>query len=199
MIQLGDMFDCHSVTGHLRNPRKARLMIEERDAGWAQFSPLRKVLMRTAKRWDITMGNHEIWLMKRLWADAPCLEGLLVNDPLRLHEHGFNVVPYRRMLKVGKVFFNHDIGGAGPHAAQRALNTVQGNIIQGHTHRASMVVETNAKGVAHFGITAGWLGDATAVDDYMSPFLAAKQWTHAVVSVDVAKDGSARANLVPLF
>lgn len=199
VVQLGDMFDCHSVTGHMQNPNKARLFIQERDSGWAQLAPLLKVLRKTAGEFHFTEGNHELWLRKKVWGHAPALEGLLVKDPFRLHEHGFKVVPYRQMLKIGKVYFNHDIGGAGPNAAQKALDIVQGNIIQGHNHRACMVVETNGKGVSHFGISAGWLGDPAEVADYMSPFTAAKKWTHSVVRVDMNPDGTALPQIVPLF
>lgn len=198
-IQIGDMFDCHSVTRHARNPSKARAFVDEIAESWSIMKGPMRVLNATVKRFHFTEGNHELWLRKLVWRASPELDGLLPSDPFRLKENGFLVTPYRHMLKIGKVWFNHDVGGAGIQAARKALSAVQGNIVQGHTHRAEIVYETNAKGVSHFGCVAGWLGDPSEVIDYMSPTVAAKNWSHACVEILMDSDGNADAKLCPLF
>lgn len=198
-VDLGDMFDCNSVSSHDPNPSKHLRFVEERDEGLAELDKLLAVLPRNCDR-HITMGNHEDMLRRYVWRRAAALDGLVsFDDPFGLTARKFTITPHRHMLKVGKVHFSHDIGGAGQGAAINALRRVQGNVVQGHNHRAVLVYETNARGKSHFGCSAGWLGDPNHVSDYMDVHSAKTQWNHAVVTIEMDKHGMALAQIHPIF
>ena len=199
VVSLGDMYDCNSVSSHDPNPDKHARFVDERDESNEVLDALLSALPVGCEK-HILLGNHEDMLRRFVWRKASALSGLVsLDDPFGLVKRKFNVIPYRHMLKIGKVNFSHDIGGAGANAARNALARVQGNIIQGHTHRATLIYETNAQGKAHFACTGGWLGDPSHTTSYMDLHSAQTQWTHSVVKLFMRNDGSADIELCPVF
>lgn len=198
-VQLGDMFTANSVSSHDPNPRKHLRWVDERAESLNELDKLVKVLGPKCEK-HITLGNHEDMLRRYIWRRAAALDGLIdIGDSFGLRERNFKVTPYRHLLKIGKVHFNHDIGGAGGNAAEKALQKVQGNIIQGHNHRAKVVYETNARGKAHFGCSAGWLGDPEGTIDYMPLHDARTQWSHNFVTLDMDPAGHVHLQMHPIF
>jgi hypothetical protein len=129
-----------------------------------------------AKNKVIVEGNHEDRLPRYLADKAPDLFDLEDLQPKRLFGfEDWTYRPYRSDYRLGKLYAVHDIGYAGRYAAQRVLDTYQHNVISGHTHRLSYVVEGNAAGESHVSATLGWLGDASAAD-YMHRVKAMRDW-----------------------
>jgi hypothetical protein len=108
------------------------------------------------------------------------------------------VVPYQQPYKVGHVTYVHDVGHAGKFAAQQSMEAVGGCVVHGHTHRAQLVYGGTTDGVRHFGMSCGWLGDASHIK-YMAP-AKTRDWQHAIGLVEYPDgwDGPAFAHLLPI-
>lgn len=199
MVQGGDLFDCHSVSSHDRSPDKHSRLREEVDESIVKLMPLLKAV-GTHCELRVTMGNHEDRVRRYVWSKAEALHGMFsLTDPFGLEGLGFKVTQYRRMLKIGKVHFSHDIGGSGANAADKALSNVCGNVVSNHCHRAKLVFENNARYKPHFGMTPGWLGDPEQVIDYTDVHLAKTRWMHAVATIDMDKFGNGMPRIIPIW
>lgn len=174
LILTGDIADCFSVSSHSKDPMRGRHFGEE-----AQY--VRNLLDRFerlgAKRKVFVLGNHEDRLRRYLEEKAPELYDFIdIPGVFGLKERGWQVVPYKRDTKIGKLHVTHDVGSAGRYNVFKCLDTYQGNVVTGHTHRFSYVVEGNAKGEHMVSAQFGWLGDADAVD-YMASVNVKRNWT----------------------
>lgn len=87
-----------------------------------------------------------------------------IENLFKLGDLGYKFVPYKHYYEIGKVSLTHDLGPSGRSAAQQNLDIFQDNIITGHTHRLSYIIEGNARGTKHLSTTLGWLGDAEYID-----------------------------------
>lgn len=175
LICLGDLADCYAISAHSKNPVRTseRRMKFEVEAVRAAVRDMNSI---GATNKLFTEGNHEDRLPRYLADKAPDLYDLDDLKPQTL----FGLVDwtyrsYREDIKLGKLYAVHDIGYAGRYAAQRVLDTYQHNVVSGHTHRLSYIVEGNAAGESHVSATFGWLGDARAAD-YMHRVKAMRDW-----------------------
>jgi predicted phosphodiesterase len=197
-VQLGDMYDCHAVSGHDRDPDKHGKLGREIDEANVEVDRLCRTLGGCEKY--IVHGNHEDRVRRYVWQRAPALHGMFsLDDVFGLKSRGFKQTQYRKMLKLGKVHFSHDIGGSGKNAADAALVRVGGNIVVGHNHRAKLLFENNARQKPHFAMSVGWLGDPEQVVDYFNVHLAKTQWTWAFATIEMSSDGTAKPSLIPVF
>lgn len=175
IIHLGDLADCYAISAHSKNPLRTteKRMKHEVDAVRAAVRDMNSVGATTKA---FVEGNHEDRLPRYLADKAPDLFDLDSLQPQ--HLFGFGGWIYRRYRedhRLGKLYAVHDIGYAGRYAAQRVLDTYQHNVVSGHTHRLSYIVEGNAAGESHVSATLGWLGDARAAD-YMHRVKAMRDW-----------------------
>lgn len=174
VVILGDFGDFYGVSSHSKNPERAFRLEEEIAAINAGLDLVQSV---GAKYYDFVEGNHCDRLRRYLQDKAPELSGQIsIPQLLRLKDRGFSFTPYKRMLKIGKLNVTHDLGKAGKTAHYQALDTVQGNIVLGHTHRIGYAVEGASDGTRHVGAMFGWLGDVKEVD-YMHLASAEKDWS----------------------
>ena len=198
IIHLGDLADCYSVSSHSKNPtraseRRMKFEIESVRAAVREMNSLgatNKVFIE---------GNHEDRLPRYLADKAPELYDL---DALQIPQlfglQGWVHRRYREDYKIGKLYAVHDIGYAGRYAAQRVLDTYQHNVVSGHTHRLSYIVEGNAAGESHLSAVLGWLGDAKSAD-YMHRVKAMKDWQLAFgVAWLTPKTGVVHVQPVPI-
>lgn len=170
---LGDLADCFSISTHLKDPNRARLLdqeIAEVNVALDQLDAL------GAKTKLYVAGNHENRLERYTQQRAPELFNLLRWEQMtRLKERGWRYAPYRDTLKLGKLHLTHDVGSAGRNAVYKCLDTYQHSIATGHTHRMALIVEGNATGEHKVSAQFGWLGDVTKAD-YMHQAMARKNW-----------------------
>lgn len=174
VVLLGDFADFYSVSSHSKNPERASDLAFEVDKVKERLRELKKL---GARRHIYIEGNHEDRLSRYLCDRAPELFGSVkLAEVLGLQELGFEFVPYRKAVRVGKLHLTHDVGNAGPQAHAKASNLYGGNVVIGHTHRLAYAVQGDAQGDAHVAAMFGWLGDRAQVD-YLHAVQAA-QWAH---------------------
>lgn len=174
VILLGDLVDFYTVSSYSRDPNRAlQLDVEVAEAK----KELRRLKDLGAKNNVFIAGNHCDRLTRYLMEKAPELYNVIsIPSILELDKIGFKYIPYKDNYSLGKLHVTHDCGNAGRYAIQKALDTFQKNIVIGHTHRTSYVVEGNADGEAHVGTSFGWLGDAEKAD-YMHKIKAKRDWS----------------------
>lgn len=161
IIHLGDLADFYSVSFHSKDPGRKNLLIDERDEVRRVLDTLEPFRARKI----ITKGNHEHRLERYITDKAPELFGLVDTDEiLGFGERDWEVVPYRKSIKIGHVSFTHEEGNAGALAHIKAGATFEGSAVIGHTHAMGMQFWRNAHGVAHVSASFGWLGSFDAVD-----------------------------------
>lgn len=196
IVVLGDYADFYAVSSHSKDPNRSNKLEFEVNAVNAELDELDDL---KAKRKVFIAGNHENRLERYLADKAPELFNVVkIPELLKLKKRGWEYVPYKMDVKIGQVYFTHDIGTAGRSAVFNAINTYQGNIVTGHTHRLAYIVEGNAKGKPHVSTSFGWLGDASQAD-YMHRVKAARDWAlgFGVGYLD-EKTGIVHVNAVPI-
>ena len=110
-------------------------------------------------------GNHSDRLRRYLQDKAPELFDVIdIPGLLRLKERGWQYVPYKGHVKVGKLYFTHDVGSSGRYAAFKALDMYRHGVVTGHTHKINYIVEGNLAGETQLSCILGWLGDARQID-----------------------------------
>lgn len=162
IISIGDFGDFYSVSGHSKDPQRDRRLRWEVQSVRAGLDDLDGL---GARRKIFIEGNHEDRLRRYLQDKAPELFDVVnVPELLRLKERGWEFVPYKDHIRVGKVYFTHDVGSTGRYAAFRALDMYRHGVVTGHTHKMSYVVEGNLAGEQQLSVILGWLGDSKQID-----------------------------------
>jgi predicted phosphodiesterase len=175
VVNMGDFLDCFAVSSYSKDPRRAFGLDTE-------IEKAKKILDKIEKaspgaRRIFIAGNHEDRLQRYLMDKAPELFSFIdVPKLLELKERGWEHVPYKKSIRIGKLHLTHDVGSAGRYNAFRALEAFQAPVVTGHTHRMSYVVEGDASGGTQVSTQFGWLGDVEQVD-YMHRVQAMKNWT----------------------
>ena len=174
VIVLGDFIDMYTVSDHSKDPNRALKLDTEAQEAKKELARLKEL---GAQNNVFIAGNHEDRLTRYLQDKAPELFNIIsIPHILGLDKIGFQYVPYKDNYKLGKLHVTHDCGNAGRYAVQKALDTFQKNIVLGHLHRLSYVVEGNAEGESHVGASFGWLGDSEQAD-YMHRVKARRDWS----------------------
>jgi predicted phosphodiesterase len=172
---LGDFADFYSVSSHSKDPRRVRDLESELTDVNAALDQLDAL---GATRKIFVSGNHEDRLERYLQDKAPELFNIVkIPELFRLKARGWEYVPYKHDIQLGKLWLTHDVGTAGVNAHRDALSSYQSNCLIGHTHRIGYAVVGNARGVPHLGAMLGWLGDFSTVD-YMHRVKARRDWAH---------------------
>lgn len=129
-----------------------------------------------AKQNIFIVGNHCDRLDRYIDDNCPDLAGILSVREL-LGYQKWTWVPYREHIRIGKVYFTHDVGHAGAGATRQTQAAFEGNVVIGHTHRMDYLIKGNAVGKAHVGASFGWLGDPKQAD-YMYQIKVNREWSH---------------------
>jgi hypothetical protein len=168
---IGDYADFFAISAHSKDPSRAikfKSEVEDARRGLKELEALKP------KRLIFCEGNHEDRWRRFISDRAPELSGI-TSVPELLGLQKWEFVPYRESTTIGKLNVTHDVGHVGRYSGFKSLDTVQGNIVTGHSHRLSYMIEGNAKGEAHVSAQFGWLGDAKAAD-YMNRIKALRDW-----------------------
>jgi len=173
IVTMGDFADFYSVSDYSKDPRRANRLDEELKivrqglADLEALNPKRKIFIE---------GNHCSRLNRFLQDRAPELFSVVNLDSLlKLSAKGWEFVPYKSDIKLGKVYLTHDVGVAGRNTVFRCADTYQHSVITGHTHRLAYIVEGDATGKTKLSAQFGWLGDVKKVD-YMHRIKATREW-----------------------
>jgi predicted phosphodiesterase len=195
IVVLGDFADFYSVSSHSKNAGRVRLLDEEVADVNVALSQLDA--LGASEKYFVS-GNHEDRLERFLQDKAPELFNLVkVRDLFKLDARGWKFTPYKESVKVGHLNLTHDAGQAGKFAFMRAMDTFQGNVIIGHTHRMGVHYEGNSKGESHVSAQFGWLGDVDKID-YMHKVNALRSWQLGFGIGHLAQDGVCFVQAVPV-
>ena len=174
MVVGGDFADFYCVSSHDKNPERENQLESELEAVNKALDELDSI---GAKRRIFVAGNHEDRLDRYLKTRAPELYSIVrIPELFKLKRRGWEYIPYKAHVKIGKLHITHDTGTAGATAHAKALADFQDNVVINHTHRTGYTVVGNAKGVPHVGAMFGWLGDVKQVD-YMHSVKANRDWS----------------------
>lgn len=176
IIHLGDMADFYAISFFKKNPlriKKYRL-VDEIAITNACFDDLDSL---GAKYKHFISGNHEARWDRHLLEHSPeliDLPGMTIPDLFRLKSRGWSFTPYKKELRIGKIYYNHDLDKCGATAHISARGEYQSNSVIAHTHHMGLSYRGNARGEVHVGGVFGWLGDEAAIDYTHS--VKARQW-----------------------
>ena len=174
VVTLGDFVDFFSISRWSKDPARAMSLADE--VGLAQGMLDEIVAASPSARRIYLGGNHEDRLQRYLQDKAPELfEFIDVPKLLKLAEKGFEYVPYKQAMKIGKLHLTHDVGTAGRYAVYKALDAFQHPVVTVHTHRLAYVVEGDATGDCQVSAQFGWLGDVDQID-YLHAVTAKRNW-----------------------
>lgn len=197
VINLGDAYDFNSVSTHRKSLRDAknRQLLQEELAACAQA----RIDMERlgAKRHVFIEGNHEYRLDRYITDNAPMLTGLVDVRGLLGYNRGWEWVPYMQHIRIGKVFYTHDVGYAGASAVTRSQHAFESNAVIGHVHRIDLTVRGNAAGKPHIGAAFGWLGDP-AQCTYMHAVKLNREWAWGFGLGYIEPDGTTHLVPVPI-
>lgn len=169
----GDVWDAYCVSGFSKDPNRETQV----DAELEEVNEFLDALDESgAKRKIWVNGNHEERMERILSSNAPQFYNMVkLEKLLKLKQRGWEFIPYKDHIQVGKVFFTHDVGSTGRNMAFKALDAYQHSVVTGHGHRLQYIVESNATGESMVSAQFGWLGDITKVD-YMHKIKATRDW-----------------------
>jgi hypothetical protein len=196
IIVLGDFLDMFSTSQHRKDPNRNALLEIELATGNKALDELDAL---GAKHRHFLEGNHEENLRRYLMDRAPALFNVVdIPSLLRLDDRGWTWTPYRTHLKIGKAYYVHDTGSAGPLAHIRSRDAFSACVVQGHTHHAGVSYAGTARGTAHVGIASGWLGKF-ADADYTHDIQRRRSWVHAFTLGYKQPNGVTHFQLVPII
>lgn len=191
IVVLGDTLDFAPLSFHQRT-RKVHSLREEIDGGRAFFRALEQI---GAPNLVLTLGNHEFRLDRYIHGHAPAiadLDGMSVDAMLGLSANGWRVVQYHDGIKIGGVYYTHEVGHCGIHAVRTSGDRMASPIVIGHVHSLTGVEMHSIDGEPRGAWSFGWLGDMDHID-YRHRDKARRDWPHAVGVVYGDEDKNAWA------
>jgi predicted phosphodiesterase len=199
IVILGDFTDMYSVSAHEKDPRRASKLEWELEATHECLDALDNL----GARWKYYVeGNHEDRWTRYLRDRCPEFaiiegRGLHLREQLRLTERGWRWTPYKRTLKLGKLYITHDLGKAGRNAHRDAEATYQACTIIGHTHSMEYSVVGNRRNRPHVSAMFGWLGDNEMVD-YRHFDKASRDWVNGFGTGRMESNGVTHVVPIPI-
>lgn len=175
VVILGDFADAETLSAHPATRPGQRDFEDELGEVNKCLDQLDRI---GAARKIYVSGNHEFRLDRYLMDRAPAMfRSIQWPRLLNLRERGWEWVPYRKSVKVGKLHVTHDTGTAGMNAHRQAAKAFGGSAVIGHTHRMAYEVTGRFDGAPYLSAMFGWLGDASKAAEYMHEAKAA-EWVH---------------------
>lgn len=176
LVCLGDLGDFYKISSFSQDPGRSHTFKDEvEDCNLA----LDELDSLGASRKIFLEGNHEHRFVRYLQDKAPELFGMVDTPTLfNLGSRGWEHVPYKESVQLGKLWLTHDVGNAGRYSVFRAADTFQHPVVMAHTHRLVYVVEGNATGDSFPAVQFGWMGDVEKVN-YMHQVAAKRAWSLA--------------------
>lgn len=196
IVIIGDFADCYAISDHRKDPSRLRLLDQE----LAEVNVcLDELDALGAERKVYVEGNHCERMTRYLQDHAPELFNVVgMKNLLRIKERGWEWVPYRQDIKIGKVYYTHEASaGTGRTQAYKTLDIYHHSAVVGHGHRIQYVVEGDATGNAMVCAQFGWLGDVKQID-YAHRIKATKDWSLGFGWGYLRADGITHLQPIPL-
>ena len=195
IVILGDFADAETLSAHPPTAPGERDFDSEVDAVRVALDRLDKC---GARRKVYIEGNHEFRLDRYLMGNAPPLfRHVRWQNVLELHRRGWEWVPYRKSVRVGKLNLTHDVGTAGMNAHRVAAKAFGGSAAIGHTHRMAYEVTGRFNGKPYLAAMFGWLGDAAKAATYIHE-AKASDWVHGFGVFYMEPNGIVHVQPVPI-
>lgn len=195
IVLLGDFLDGESLSLHEPDEPGKRDFEDELSAVLQALTQLDQL---GATRKVYVCGNHEDRLARFLARKAPALyRSLRLPELLHLEERGWQWVPYKQSLRVGKLNMTHDTGSAGMNAHRASARAFMGNAAIGHTHRMAYEVVGRFNEEPYLAAMFGWLGDAKAAARYIHEAKSA-EWVHGFGVFYLEPSGVCHVQPVPI-
>ena len=195
-VNIGDFLDSHAMSRHVKDPEREALFKRELRLPKRMLADLNgRLPVGCRKIW--TLGNHDIWMERRVAEKLPEAHGMLtIEKELGLDD--WEVVPYGEHIQVGKMYFSHEFGHAGKNCGRETLLAVGDNACFGHSHRASVTYGGTALGTPHVSLNVGWLG-AKKSAKYMHAAKKNRDWQHGAGLIYVQPSGVVHAHFIPFI
>lgn len=196
LVIIGDFVDSYSISSHAKDPERK---VNFRDEINAANAALDEIDSLRVPRVVFCEGNHETRLARAIAERAPEFHGLIdIRDLLRIHQRGYEWVPYKQLIRIGKIAFTHDVERCGVNAARQSLIDMGGNLVFGHTHRGAVVYAGTVEGDQHVCMNVGWLGSFDDID-YKHQARARREWQHGFGLVTLDATGCGWCEFVPIL
>lgn len=174
IVILGDFIDALSLSGHDPDDITEVSLRQELEAAMGGLDQLESL---KAKHLHFIEGNHSQRLSRYLARNAPAVFGMLTMPKLlELERRGWEWIPYRKTLRIGKLNLTHDTGKAGSNAHRSAATSYMGSAVIGHTHRMAYEVRGRIGKAPYLAAMFGWLGDPAKVS--YTHEVNAFEWVH---------------------
>lgn len=175
IVILGDFADGETLSAHPAT-KPGEVSFEQEVAGVQKCLDQLDALGATNKIY--IEGNHEFRLDRYLLERAPAMfHAIKWQNVLTLYERGWQWVPYRKSVALGKLHLTHDTGTAGINAHRTSAQAFGGSAVIGHTHRMEMSIRGRFDGTPYVAAMFGWLGDPEKAAAYMHE-AKASEWVH---------------------
>lgn len=198
-VTLGDFCECYSTSRHVKDPNRAQLLDWELAQCNARLDDIDDALSARECRRVFLQGNHEFNIQTYLRTHAAAVCNLIkIEDILRLRERGWEYVPYRQSIRIGKVRYLHDVGYCGSRAHEQTRAVVEESICMGHTHGAAVTYTGSHINGSQVAIMSGWLGSKEHCE-FLAAAKVLKSWVHAFTVGVVEPDGVTHLSLVPII
>jgi len=193
---LGDFADFYSVSSHDKDPSRRLTLADEIKAVRQELSRFEK--MKIPRKIFIS-GNHENRLERYIASKAPELFGFVrIPELFELLPNGWEYVPYKSHIMLGRLAVSHDYGAAGQTAHRTASQRLSSPVVIGHTHRAGTVSRRNLNGELLMSGMFGWLGDVRQVD-YAHSAQVSTDWVSGFGIGYLLRCGTVVLNPVPII
>lgn len=196
VVIIGDFCDFYSVSFHAKDPARGSKLRAELDYC---NDALNELSALGVERVIYVEGNHENRLARWVAERAPELFRMLtVQELLGIEKRGWEWVPYKSWITIGKMSYTHDVERCGINAGRQSLIDFGGNLTFGHSHRGSTTYVGTLEDGQHVCLNVGHGSDYTKVD-YRNQARAKRDWQHGFGWQVQTSDGATWCQFVPIL
>lgn len=196
VVIIGDFCDFYSVSFHAKDPARGARLRAEIDYCNDALNELQQTGVR---RVVFVEGNHENRLARWVAERAPELFRMMtVQDLLGIEKRGWEWVPYKSWITIGKMSYTHDVERCGINAGRQSLIDFGGNLTFGHSHRGSTTYQGTLDDGQHVCLNVGHGSDYDKVD-YRNRARAKRDWQHGFGWQVQTSNGDTWCQFVPIL
>ena len=194
VIHLGDWADAYAISAHDKDPHRKQQLADEMVV---VRETREEVDDLGAQRKIITLGNHDAWLTRQLSRLMPGLvDSLNIDGQIGLTSNGWQVVPYKKHARIGKLNVTHECGYSGENATKQTGAAFGKSVAFGHTHRLATQFFGEITGERHVAMNCGWLGHLGSAEYATAP--QKRLWSHGFGTVEMLRSGCFQPSVLPI-
>lgn len=198
LVIIGDFADFFAISAHSKHPsRRVSFASEINDTNIA-LDELTRLKIPSVLYCE---GNHEYRFDRYIADKAPELYGVVPDlaGLLKIHQRpGWEWHPYRTAVKIGHIYYSHEVGRCGVNAIRQSLVDFGDNLVIGHTHRLGVSYLGTVNGPTKVCVNVGWLGALDSID-YRHESIAKRESQHGFGLVDYDADGVGYCQAIPII